>query len=209
MDVFGEHWQNHFDKVRRDWLGKVAPDDAVLLPGDISWAMTLAAAMPDLFAINALPGKKILLRGNHDYWWHSLSQLRAALPQSMFAIQNDAVLLENAVVAGTRGWTHDSADPQDEKVFQREVLRLELSLKHARNLSPNRRLIVMMHYPPIAEQSHDTPFTRLISAYDASDVVYGHLHGTSLRTAFHGSLGGVRYHQVSCDRLNFELYEVV
>lgn len=212
MDVFGDHWIDHFGRISEDWRAKVSEDDVVLIPGDITWAMQLDAAKPDLNAIGALPGRKVLTRGNHDYWWGSISRVRDVLPEGMYALQNDAMLLDGAVLAGTRGWslaTGEDADPADVKIFQRELLRLEMSLKAARKLSEELPLIVMMHFPPLTDQQRETPFTEILERYGAKHVVYGHLHGQALYGAFKGENNGVRYHQVSCDGLGFRLYEVL
>ena len=211
MDVFGEHWIDHFVKIAEDWRARVQPEDVVLIPGDITWAMQLAAAKPDLEAIGELPGRKILTRGNHDYWWGSIGRVRDALPEGMYALQNDAMLLDGVLFAGTRGWnlaTEPDADPADVKIFQRELLRLEMSLKAARRLSEDMPLVVMMHFPPLTDQVRETPFTQLLEQYRADHVVYGHLHGPGLYSAFRGEQRGVRYHQVSCDGLGFRLYQV-
>ena len=139
MNVFGDHWDRHFDVIRENWLSMVAPEDVVLIPGDISWAMQLSEARDDLMQIAALPGRKLLLRGNHDYWWNSISKVRALLPENMYAIQNDALALDGVVYCGTRGWNipgeGQPADPQDVKIFQRELLRLEMSLQQAEKLA--------------------------------------------------------------------------
>lgn len=212
MDVFGEHWIGHFERISEDWRARVQPEDVVLIPGDITWAMQLEGARADLNAIGALPGKKILTRGNHDYWWGSISRVRDALPEGMFALQNDAMLLDGAVIAGTRGWTlatGEESDPADVKIFQREQLRLEMSLKAARKLSEELPLVVMMHFPPLTDQQRETPFTEILQRYRADHVVYGHLHGAGLFAAFRGVQDGIRYHQVSCDGLDFQLHSVL
>lgn len=212
MDIFGAHWDNHFERVRQDWLERVAADDIVLLPGDISWAMRLSDAQKDLAAIGALPGSKVLLRGNHDYWWQSVSRLRASLPAGMYAIQNDALALGSVILCGARGWlppdgAHAVAD--DAKVYLRELQRLELSLRDAarkasRHASP--RVVALLHFPPFADKNHSTEVTALLSAYGVDDAVYGHLHGQGLAGAYTGEHEGVRYHQVSCDHLAFALH---
>ena len=116
MDVFGKHWEGHFEKICDSWRENVSGEDIVLLPGDLSWAMQLEEAMGDLARIGTLPGRKVLLRGNHDYWWGSIGKLRERLPGGMYAIQNDAVALDGLTVAGSRGWTHpDGSDQEDKK----------------------------------------------------------------------------------------------
>ena len=209
MDVFGAQWEGHFEKIRADWRARVGEDDAVLIPGDISWAMQARDAMEDLKAIGELPGKKVLLRGNHDYWWPGITKLREMLPPGMYAVQNDALRLEDTVICGTRGWTlpGDDAAPEDEKIYRRELQRMEMSLQRARALGGDR-LIVMCHYPPLGEGGAETPLSRLLNQYAPDDVVYGHLHGASLRGAVTGEIGGIRYHCVSCDGLGFQVYRL-
>ena len=140
MDIFGEHWKDHFQRISEDWLGRVKPEDLVLLPGDLSWAMRLEEALEDLGSIGALPGTKLLLRGNHDYWWSSIGRVRRALPEGMFALQNDSMLIGGRLYAGSRGWTLPGPESTEEdlRIYTRERMRLEMSLKHARRLSPTR-----------------------------------------------------------------------
>ena len=144
-----------------------------MLPGDLSWAMTLAEAAEDLAAIGALPGRKLLLRGNHDFWWSSIGRVRDALAPGMFAIQNDAIRLGGAVFAGSRGWTSLSGEAADEKIRQREKLRLEMSLKAARALGEDAPLYVMTHYPPLAPDDKDNDVTAMLSRYGAKCVAMG------------------------------------
>ena len=209
MDVFGAHWEGHFERICADWRSKVKPEDVVLIPGDISWAMQIEDALPDLRKIGGLPGRKILLRGNHDYWWCGISRLRELLPPGMYAVQNDAMLLEDAAFCGTRGWTlpGSGATAEDEKIYRRELLRMEMSLERAVKLNA-RRLVVMCHYPPLGEGGAETPLSQLLERFPVDDVVYGHLHGPSLRGAVTGTFRGVRYHCVSCDGLNFQVYRL-
>ena len=206
MNVFGDRWEGHFERISQDWLARVGEGDAVLIPGDISWAMQLDSALPDLEAIGRLPGKKILLRGNHDYWWSGISRLRDALPSGMYAIQNDAMLLGDTAFCGTRGWTlpGNGTAAEDEKIYSRELQRMEMSLERAMKLRPER-LVVMCHYPPLGEGGAQTPLSDLLERYPVDDVVYGHLHGPSLRSAVNGFAYGMRFHCVSCDGLQFRL----
>ena len=209
MNVFGAHWEGHFDRIRQDWREKVTPEDTVLIPGDISWAMQAEEAREDLEAIGALPGSKILLRGNHDYWWCGISRLRDMLPKGMYAVQNDAMALSGTAFCGTRGWTLPGSGtlPEDEKIYRRELLRMEMSLDRAVKLN-QERLVVMCHYPPLGEGGAETPLSQLLEKYPVDDVVYGHLHGPSLRGAVTGLYRGIRYHCVSCDGLNFQMYRL-
>lgn len=212
MNVFGAHWTDHFARIAQDWRARVTEEDAVLIAGDISWAMQLKDAVPDLQAIGELPGRKLIIKGNHEYWWSTLRQVRAILPERMEAIQHTAVDLGVAVVCGTRGWAFPVADaplePEDQKILDRELIRLELALKAAAQLAGERPIIVMLHYPPLYDQQRDTPFTRLLAQYPVHTVVYGHLHGQAIHGAFRGMHEGVNYLLTSCDALRFTLAEV-
>lgn len=174
--------------------------------------MQLNNAVPDLQDIGALPGRKLLVKGNHDYWWSSLSQVRSVLPPSCVALQHSACDLGDCVVCGTRGWMFPvSGAPlpaEDEKIYRRELMRLELALTSARKLAGDRPVVVMLHYPPLYDLERDTAFTALLEKYAAHTVVYGHLHGAGIKAGFTGEHGGVRYHLVSCDSLGFRLAEI-
>jgi len=213
MDIFGPHWVGHFDRIEADWRARVRDEDVVLLPGDTSWAMRLQHAREDLALIGALPGQKVLLRGNHDYWWNSISRVRSALPDGMWAVQHNAYRFGDVVICGTRGWLCPGSAPlsrEDEKVYNRELARLTLSLEAARKLRGDGPawLIAMLHYPPLADKDQPTEVTAMLERYGVHDALYGHLHGPGLSGAFAGEVNGVRYHQVSCDGLGFALYEV-
>lgn len=212
MNVFGDHWDGHFERISADWRARVTADDLVLIPGDISWAMQLDPARPDLQAIAALPGRKVILKGNHDYWWTSITQVRAAIGETMRAVQNDAVDLGEVVVCGSRGWLIPTQDTplsaEDEKVTARELIRMEMSLQAAAKMAQGRPVVAMMHYPPLYDMERDTAFTQLMEKYGVHTVVYGHLHGAGIRVAYNGAYNGVNYRLVSCDSLSFELAEI-
>lgn len=213
MDIFGSHWENHFERIAQDWKSRVTQEDLVLIPGDISWAMQLDDALDDLRAIAALPGRTLILRGNHDYWWSSLTQLRQRLPEGMHAVQNDAWDAGECVFCGTRGWTIPLGSPpdaRDEKIYRREALRLEMSLREARRMAQGRPIFAMMHYPPLLPETlrSGTAFTRLLSEYGVVRCVYGHLHGASVQRGFCGEYQGVVYDLVSCDALGFRIRDV-
>ena len=209
MDVFGPHWENHFERISEDWKAKVKETDIVLIPGDITWAMRLEDAEEDLARIAALPGRKVLLRGNHDYWWSAIGRVRRALPEGMYALQNDCLLLDGVLLAGSRGWTipgNPQGEDDDARVYRRECARLEMSLKAARAKDPEADLTVMMHFPPLTESYEG--FAPILQQYGVKHVVYGHLHGAGLQGAVTGERDGVIYHQVSCDGLGFKVYTV-
>jgi len=205
MDVFGQRWAGHPERIARSWRERVGPSDVVLMPGDLSWAMTLDQAQADLSYLGALPGEVLLVRGNHDYWWSAIGKVRKALPATVRAIQNDHVPVAAIAVCGTRGWMLPGTDgftAQDEKVYRREVERLRLSLDSARKagLAP---AIVMMHYPPALRNQAPTGFTELLEAYGVKLCVYGHLHGDAQRGALAGLVRGVYYRLVACDAIGF------
>lgn len=203
MDVFGEAWRDHADKIDRNWREVVRENDLVLIPGDISWAMQLSAALPDLAFIGHLPGKKILLRGNHDYWWSAIGRVRASLPAGMRALQNDSFVEDGVGICGSRGWLCPGSSglaADDEKIYQRELDRLTLSL---RSLPEVETKIAMLHYPPFADRDRASGFTERLEQAGVSIAVYGHLHGEANRYAFEGEKNGVVYHCVAADKLNF------
>lgn len=202
MDVFGGNWEGHPQAFFDRWRETVGEGDLVLVPGDVSWAMRLEEALLDLADIAALPGRKVLLRGNHDYWWPSISKLRRVLPEGMYAVQNDALAVDGVVVAGTRGWVcpgSRSFTAEDEKVYRREVERLSLSLQAARRLEGRYR-VVMLHFPPTNTRLEPSGFTRLIAEYAPDALVFGHVHGEEPVLT---SLDGVAVHFVAADALGF------
>ena len=207
MDIFGENWAGHFERICSAWNALVCAKDIVLVPGDISWAMRLQEAMVDIRAIGGFTGRKVLSRGNHDYWWNSIARLRGELPADMYAIQNDALRFDGLTIAASRGWTCPGSagfDGQnDARLYEREVLRAELSLTHAQALHTGRKLVFMLHYPPMNEKRQPSGFTELFERYGVDEVVYGHLHGRATRSAFEGVQNGVRYTLCSADHLDF------
>ena len=212
MDVFGAQWTDHVGRIFAHWRELVAQEDVVLIPGDISWAMQLSDAAPDLQSIGELPGRKLLCRGNHDYWWGSLKKVRQVLPEGIDVIQHTVEDIGPAVVTGTRGWsfpqTGEPFSPEDERILQRELIRLELGLQAAEKAAQGRPIVVMLHYPPLYEQLRDTPFTQLLARYPVHTVVYGHLHGQAVHAGFRGEHEGIRYMLVSSDSLGFVPVEI-
>lgn len=203
MTIFGPNWEGHPEVFFTRWHDTVHDEDLVLIPGDISWAMTLDEAMPDLEDIAALPGTKVLLRGNHDYWWPSIGKLRAALPPRMYALQNDALAINDVVIAGTRGWTCPGAfdyTEQDEKIYLRELERLKLSLQHAKKLKGDK-FVVMLHYPPTNVKLESSGFTALLEEAQPDHLVFGHIHSEKDLTL--PKLEGIDVHFVAADALEF------
>ena len=208
MDVFGDHWRDHAQKMQESWDTQVAPDDIVLCPGDLSWAMRLEEAAADLAWIGARPGFKILGRGNHDYWWSSVGKVRAALPKGCVALQNDCVDIGKVVVAGSRCWAAPGAldyTDADQKIYERELLRLKMSLESAKKIAGGRPILAAIHYPPFTAKKGASGFSDLLEEFGVSTCVYGHLHGErSHRTAVQGEVRGVTYHLIACDFLEFK-----
>lgn len=203
MDVFGDLWKDHACLIREYWQQTVSEGDIVLIPGDISWAMQLKEAKSDLDFIASLNGRKILLRGNHDYWWNSVTQLRSCIDPSIFCIQNDCITLEGYSFSGTRMWTipEENSAPEDIKIYQRELGRLKMSLDR---MPAGTHRIVMMHYPPMNERHEDNEVTKMMQNYSVETVVYGHLHGKAHYAAFNGERNGISYKLCSSDFLEFK-----
>ena len=209
MDIFGPVWDGYLDKIFSEWKEKVSENDLVLLAGDFSWAMKLEEAIADFNLLKDLPGKKVLIRGNHDYWWNAISTLRKNLPPSFYAIQNDAIKFGNIVLCGTRGWqvleNNMERTPEDEKIFKREIIRLEMTLQAAQKMrNENDKVFCMMHYPPMNALKEDSPFSLLLEKYKVDKVIYEHLHGLkNVETYF--IKNGIEYYLTSCDIVNNSL----
>ncbi len=207
MDKFGPHWQGHALRIQEAWDALVKADDIVLCPGDLSWAMRLDEAQKDLEWIGNRPGLKILGRGNHDYWWSSIGKVRAQIPKSCVALQNDAYDLGEVVVAGSRCWSAPgTADftPEDQKIYERELLRLRMSLEAAKKMASGRPLIAAIHYPPFTTNGSPTGYAQLMEEFGVAVCVYGHLHDErSHRNAVQGQVNGTTYHLIACDFLRF------
>lgn len=207
MDVFGPVWQNQqqeiIDSAKRL---NITDEDLILIPGDLSWAMRTDEAKRDLEFLTKFPGKKLVIKGNHDYWWSSLSKVKQILPENVFAIQNNAIKFENIIICGTRGWDIDEGrglSKQDEVIFQREAVRLKLSITEAKKLQTNNEeIICMMHYPPFNFKKESTKFTSLIEEADIKIVVYGHIHNNFKGRDAITIKNGVYYYLTSCDFLN-------
>ncbi|AOY78495.1 metallophosphoesterase [Clostridium formicaceticum] len=211
MDIFGPQWTMHHEKIKEHWYNNVKQEDTVLVPGDISWGINMEEAMEDLKWIEALPGKKILLKGNHDYWWSSITKLNDTFATLKF-LQNNYFAYEDYAICGTRGWISPNGNKftqQDEKVYYREVHRLKLSLDSAKKAGYTK-IVCMLHYPPTNEQHEPSLFTEVCEEYGVSMVIYGHLHGKeSYDAGVKGIYHGIPYYLVSCDYLEFQLYQLL
>jgi len=207
MDVFGAAWTGHPARMAAQWDAAVGPDDAVLLPGDLSWARDLDEAAGDLAWIGARPGTKYLLRGNHDGWWASLGKMRRALPAGCHALQHDAFDLGGTVLVGARGWTSPddpTATPEDATVFERELERLRLSIAFAdRSFGRTAPRVAMVHFPPWIEGRPPSPVVSLLKEGGVATCVYGHLHGADHPLGVQGVRDGIRFQLVASDAIGF------
>lgn len=212
MDIFGDNWEGHWDIIRSDWAKKVQENDIVLIAGDISWGMKIDEAEEDLAQIRALAGKKIILRGNHDYWWSSINKVRQTIGESMFAVQNDCIKIENSIFCGTRGWViaEENASDDDKKIYKREIDRLRLSLKDMERKRKEGDVVIgMMHYPPFNAKYESTPFTQLFKEFGVDTVIYGHLHGKKCRHEKEVIVDGVKFILTSCDLIDHKLVKLI
>ncbi len=211
MDMFGIAWNNHFSKIKNDWIANVNDDDIVLIPGDISWAMRLDDAIDDLNSLSDLKGVKVFIKGNHDYWWSSLSKIKSVTNKNMNFIQNNVFQNDKYIIGGTRGWvipnSPQTSGEDDKKIYERELQRLKLSLDMMKDSQKTR--IAMMHFPPVLSNGLETEFTKIFEEYNLSKVVYGHLHGDGTQEAFNGVINGVEYMLVSADYNNFKLKKII
>ena len=204
MDIFGDNWINHEEKIKENWYKLIGSDDTVLIAGDISWALKESDSQRDLSWIDELPGKKIISKGNHDFWWGSISKLNKSFNTIKF-IQNNFYSYNEYAICGTRGWICEGSDKyteKDDKIFKREVIRLRLSLDSAKHKG-FEKFIVMIHYPPTNEKFQESEFTKIFKEYNVSKVIYGHLHGNALGRVLDGLIDKIEYNITSSDYLNF------
>ncbi len=211
MDIFAG-WGNYVDRLTAGWRGNVKEEDTVVIPGDISWAMRLEDAFEDFRLLDSLPGRKILLKGNHDYWWITRRKLDNWCAENGFNsihfLFNDAYLYERTALCGTRSWFYDAQEAQDDKVFQRELGRLRASLQAAGQFEHDE-VFAFLHYPPVFSGAQVDPILDLLREYRVSRCFYGHVHGKSIGGAFNGVLDGIRFQLVSADYLKFIPYRIL
>lgn len=210
MDIFGVNWENHTEKIKENWIKKVKEDDLVLLPGDFSWAMYLKDTYKDFEYLNSLPGKKLLLKGNHDFWWTTLKKMREYLEENKFYnidfIYNNSYEYDNKIIVGTRGW-QEGKTSEDKRLIKRENFRLELSLKDGiKKYGDDKEIIVCMHYPPFNNyEENDLNFISTMKKYNVKTCIYGHLHGEVGESAKQGNIDGINFSLTSCDYTKFNL----
>jgi len=204
MSEIDQGWQGHARRIYENWIEKVHRGDLVLVAGDISWAMRLDEAAPDIHYLGLLPGNIVMVQGNHDYWWQSISKARRIMPANTSLIQNDCVFFDGLAICGTRGWLCPNGSffgEKDMKIYQREIIRMENSLKSARGNADT--IIVMMHFMPTNEKNEFSGFIELFQKYRVSMVVYGHLHSRACRYRLPERLWDINFHLVSADFLGF------
>lgn len=212
MDIFGVNWEKHEKKIEKNWINKVKEEDLVILPGDFSWAMHIEDAKEDFEYLNRLPGTKLLLKGNHDYWWDTLKKNREFLDENNIKnvdfLYNNSYFWEDKIIAGTRGWSEQEENP--EKMIRRENIRLELSLQDgiARHGS-NKDIIVCMHYPPFnMYEKSELNFIKTMKKYNVKKCIYGHIHGEATKEAKQGKIDGIEFIMASSDYTNFDLIRI-
>ncbi len=218
MSIFGANWEGHSDKIKADWLAKVKPEDTVILAGDFSWAMYLEDTYLDFMYLNEFPGKKILLKGNHDYWWTTITSMKRYLQEKEIKnvdfLYNNSFLIEDKIITGTRGWSLLDSD-NSQKMIKRESLRLELSMKESLEAyGEEKERIVVMHYPPVTKATmnngtiYHPEFIQVMKKYNVKKCFYGHLHGKSHKDAIEGIVDGIHLKLISADYLDFQLYKI-
>ncbi len=208
MNKFGKQWDNYVERIARQWSAVVGDNDTVVIPGDFSWATYIDQAKRDFDYIEALPGHKILIKGNHDYWWTTMTKMNEYLAKNGYRtlsfLQNNSFTADGISICGTRGWLYPGWTPftaDDEKYFKREVGRLELSLKAAET----DEIYVFTHYPPMSREGESNEFCEMMKKYNVKRCYYGHLHGYSHANRIQQNADGIEYHLVSSDYLKFML----
>ena len=210
MDIFGKAWFKHDEKIKENWINKIGQEDTVLIAGDISWSMKMENGIQDLEWIHNLPGRKVLIKGNHDYWWGSITKLNNMYEDMKF-IQNNFFSYDEYAICGTRGWICPEVEnfsEKDEKIYNRELVRLKLSLDSAIKAGFSK-IIAMIHYPPINEKLIESEFVEIFKEYNVEKVIYGHLHGPSLSKAVNGKNGDIEYICTSGDFLSFDPIKIL
>ena len=204
MNVFGIKWQEYEEKIKKNWLENVKDEDVVIMSGDFSWATYIEDSKKDFDFLNSLPGKKYLLKGNHDYWWTTIKKMNDFINQNkyenIYFLYNNAYDIGNYVLTGTRYWGYDEDTEDNEKIFNREILRAKLSLDEAKVLYPEKPIIFTTHYPP------DEKIIDALKEYNIKIWIYGHIH-----TNYEESLveiPGIETYLTSCDYLNFNMLEI-
>lgn len=215
MNIFGENWNKHEEKIRKDWLKKVKEEDTILLPGDFSWAISVKDTYKDFEYLSNLPGRKIMLKGNHDYWWNSLKKLNEFIKENGFKniefLQNNSEEVEGKIIAGTRGWSFGDSE-EDLKILNREAIRLEMSIQDGiKKYGKDKEIIICMHYPPTNKKLlGESIFINIMQKYNVKKCIYGHLHGdVTQNEKVEGNIEEIELILVSSDYLDFKLKKIM
>lgn len=218
MYIFGDKWIDHHIKIKNDWEDKVLDNDTVIIVGDISWGINLEEAMLDLEWIDKLPGKKILSKGNHDYWWESMAKLNKNFPRLNF-LQNNSYVVENIGIIGTRSWISpfsNESDLNDKKIYERELHRLGLSINHLKsqkNYSDIEKIYCFIHYPPFDDKIEKTGMVKLLEDFNSksdikiTNVFFGHVHSFYEKVK-QGNFNNINYEMITCDYKDFKLVKI-
>ena len=204
MDIFGDHWEDHAEKLQRGFAC-VRPEDTTVICGDLSWGMGLPETLPDFRFIDALPGRKLILKGNHDYWWSTATKAKRFFADngitSIDILHNNCFEYGDCALCGTRGWFYEEErnGEHDKKVMLREIMRLDASLSAA----GDRKKLVFLHYPPMYQHYRCEEIIELLKKHEVRLCCYGHIHGKGCASAFNGWQGGTEYRLVSADYLSF------
>ena len=216
MDIFGMNWENHAEKIRENWISKVKENDTVILPGDFSWATYLEETYKDFEFLNSLPGKKLLSKGNHDYWWTTVTSMKRFLKENNFEnidfLYNNAFLIEDKIITGTRGWLNSWKSQENYKILKRENERLKISINKGINeFGTDKEIITFIHYPPFYKEEiipEEIDFSKTLKNYNIEKCYYAHLHGESHKDAIEGIINGIEYKLISSDYLKFDLLKI-
>lgn len=211
MDIFGHRWENHAEKLKENWLKKIKPEDTVVIPGDISWGIDLEEAKEDLLFLDSLPGSKLIGKGNHDYFWGTVNKMTAFIDHAGITtisfLYNNAYLIDNKIVCGTRGWMSEfGVKAEDERIIKREAQRLELSLQQGMKLkeeNPDAKLVVFTHYPIVFGDFINYEFIDILYKYEVNTVYYGHLHNIK-ESQLDKSYLGIDFHLIAGDYIGFD-----
>lgn len=215
MNIFGKNWENHEEKIKEDWEKRVNNLDTVIIPGDLSWATYLEDTYRDFEFVNNLPGKKILLKGNHDYWWTTVTNMKRYLKENNFNnidfLYNNSFLIEDKIVCGTRGWINTTRSKENDKILKRENDRLKISLNSGiEKFGTDKEIIVFLHYPPFNTTSipEEMDIIKTMEKYNVKKCFYGHIHSDFLNEATEGNINGIEYRLISSDYINFNLVKL-
>ena len=211
MDIFGHRWENHAEKLKENWLKKIKPEDTVVIPGDISWGIDLEEAKEDLLFLDSLPGRKLIGKGNHDYFWGTINKMTAFIDHAGITtisfLYNNAYLIDNKIVCGTRGWMSEfGVKAEDERIIKREAQRLELSLQQGMKLkeeNPDAKLVVFTHYPIVFGDFINYEFIDILYKYEVNTVYYGHLHNIK-ESQLDKSYLSIDFHLIAGDYIGFD-----